>query len=115
MSGMPKLRQTLRSSCILQKIEPYVDYYKKQIKLYNETVHNILKNEIDLILPQKCGIITALVSGFIELAYEGISIFLHDRRHKTLHKAAKAMDIVKAMDIKMTIQCINSCIWKTKW
>ena len=67
-------------------------------------MHHILKNEIDLILPQlhtkqKCGIITALVSGFIGLACEGISSFLHNRRHKALHEA------VKAMDSKTTIQC----------
>ena len=51
-----------------------------------------LKNEIDLILPQlpteqKRSIITALVSGFIALAYEGISSFLHNKRHKALLKA----------------------------
>ena len=87
----------------MQKIGPYVDYYKKQIKSYNDTVHHILKNEIDLILPQlptkqTCGIITALVSGFIGLAYESTSSFLHNRRHKALQKA------VKAMDSKTTIQ-----------
>ena len=26
-----------------KKIRPYVDYYKKQIKSYNDTVHHILK------------------------------------------------------------------------
>ena len=46
--------------------------------------HNIMENEINLILPQismkqKCGIITMLVSSFIGLAYEGISIFLHHK------------------------------------
>ena len=35
-----------------KEIEPYVFYYKRQIKSYNNTAHNILKNEIDLILPQ---------------------------------------------------------------
>ena len=34
------------------KIRPYVDYYKKQIKSYNDAVHHILKKEIDLILLQ---------------------------------------------------------------
>ena len=86
-----------------RKIKPYIGYYKQQIKSYNDTVHHILKNEIDLILPQlpikqKWGIITALVSGFIGLACEGISTFLHNRRHKALHKA------VKALDNKTTIQ-----------
>ena len=61
-------------------------------------MHNILKNEIGLILPkyverkEKCGIIRLLISGFIGLAYEGISSFLHHRRHKTFHKAVKAME-----------------------
>ena len=32
-----------------KKIQPYVDYYRQQIKPYNDTVHHILKNEIDLI------------------------------------------------------------------
>ena len=54
--------------------------------------HNILKNEINLILPQisrkqKCGIITTLVSSFIGLAYEGISSFLYHKRNKALHMA----------------------------
>ena len=67
-----------------KKIEPYVIYYKRQIKSYNNTAHNILKNEIDLILPQlngkeKCGIITIIVSSFIGLGYEGISSFLHHK------------------------------------
>ena len=40
----------------------------------------------------KRGIITLLISGFIGLAYEGISSFLHNRRRKALHKAVKAME-----------------------
>ena len=64
-----------------KKIEPFVIYYKRLIKSYNNTTHNILKNELNLILPQiprtqKCGIITTLVSSFIGLGYEGISSFL---------------------------------------
>ena len=67
-----------------KKIEPFVLYYKRLIKSYNNTTHNILKNEINLILPQiprkqKCGIITMLVSSFIRLAYKGISSFLHHK------------------------------------
>ena len=45
----------------------------------NTTIYNILDNKIRPLLPQvsrqKCGIITTLVSGFIGLAYEGISSF----------------------------------------
>ena len=67
-----------------KKIEPYVSYCKRQIKSYNNTAHNILKNEIDLILPKisrkhKCGIITTIVSSFMGLTYEGISSFLHHK------------------------------------
>ena len=87
-----------------KRIEPFVMYYKRVIKTYNNAAHNILTNEIDLILPQiprtqKCGIITTLVSSFIGLAYKGISSFLHHKWNKALHKA------VKAMDSKTTIQC----------
>ena len=57
-----------------KKIEPFMLYYKRLIKPYNNTAHNILENEINLILPQiprkqKCVIITMVVSSFIGLAY----------------------------------------------
>ena len=35
-----------------KKIESFVIYYNQLIKLYNNTAHNTLKNEIGLILPQ---------------------------------------------------------------
>ena len=97
-----------------RKFKPYVDCYKQQIKSYNDMVHHILKNEIDLILPelptnQNQGIITGLVSGFIGLAYEGISSFLHNRRHKALHKA------VKLWTVRQQFNITNSCIWEIKW
>ena len=67
-----------------KKIEPFVLYYQGLIQSYNNTAHNILKNEINLILPQiprkqKCGIIIMLVSSFTGVAYEGISSFLHQK------------------------------------
>ena len=58
-----------------------------------------MNNEIGLILPhytdrkEKRGIITLLLSGLIGLAYEGISTFLHNRRHKALHNRVKAMEM----------------------
>ena len=59
----------LRTYC--NKIKPFVSYYSKLIHSYNKTTHNILQNEIRLLLPQvsrqKCGIITTLVSSFIGL------------------------------------------------
>ena len=74
------------------------------MKSYNNTTHNILEKEINLLLPQipkvqKCGIITMLVFSFIRLAYEGISSFLQNKRNKALHKA------ITAMDNKANIQC----------
>ena len=66
----------------------------------------MLTNELALILPtfptqirQRRGIITSLITGFIGLAYEGISRFLHHKRQKALHKA------VHAMENKVDIQC----------
>ena len=41
---------------------------------------------------EKSGIMTSLISSFIGLAYESVSSFLHNRRHKALHKAVKAME-----------------------
>ena len=54
---------------------------------------------------QKCGIITILVSSFIELAYEGISSFLH---HKALHKAINAMDNKANIQHNKLMQLENS-------
>ena len=72
-----------------------------QIKASNATVHHILKNEVDLILPKfyteqrnKRGIFGAIISGFIGLAFEGISSFLYHKRHKAFHKTVKAMSIL---------------------
>ena len=67
-----------------KQIEPFVLYYKRLINSYNTTIHDMLTNEISLILPQiprkqKHGINTTLVSSFIGLAYEGISSFLHHK------------------------------------
>ena len=72
----------LKAYC--NKIRPFVTYYNKLINSYDNTVHNILENEIKLLLPQvnrkqKCGIITTLVSSFIGLAYEGIYSFLQHK------------------------------------
>ena len=39
----------LKTFC--KKIEPFVVYYKRLIKSYNITMHNILENEINLLLP----------------------------------------------------------------
>ena len=68
------------SKTYCNKIKPFVSHYNNLITSYNTTIYKILENEIKPFLPQisrqKCGIITTLVSGFIGLAYEGISNFL---------------------------------------
>ena len=76
-------------------------FYKMHFKACNLTAHQILKDEVDLILPKfyegqksKRGIFSALISGFIGLAFEGISSFLHHKRHNALHKAVKAMSVL---------------------
>ena len=85
------------------KIKHFVSHYNKLIKSYNITVYNILENEIKPLLPQiprqKCGIITTLVSGFICLAYEGISRLLQQKCENALQKA------VNAMSNQANIQC----------
>ena len=40
----------LKAFC--NKARPFVTYYNKQINSYNNTAHNILENEIKLLLPQ---------------------------------------------------------------
>ena len=94
---------------------PFVVYYKRLIKSYNHTTHNVLENEINLILPhvlrkQKCGIITTLVSSFIGLAYEGISSFLHHKRNKALCTAVKAMDNKANVKCNKLMQIENSML-----
>ena len=82
------------------KCRPYMAFYKMQINTYNKTTHHILKNEVDLILPKfpkgrknKRGNFSAIISGFVALAFEGVLSFVHNRRHKALCKAVSAMSI----------------------
>ena len=78
-----------------RRIAPYVKFYKQQIDYYNLTTYNILQNEIGLILPSfnnrkkrfLTTILSTIASKVIGLAFEGISSFLHHKRHKALQKA----------------------------
>ena len=93
------------------KITPYTQLYQSQIQYYIQTVYGTLTNDIGEILPkflndnrQKHGAILASILGsvaskVIGLAYEGISSFLHHKRHKALHKA------VVVMNKKTDVQC----------
>ena len=80
-----------------KNIIPYMYLYKHQVEYYGKTVYEILEKDIGLILPkfedreknikQKCQkrqIILALISGFIGLAFEGISNFLQHKQETEL-------------------------------
>ena len=86
------------------KIMPYAWLYQRQIQYYNKTAYDTLANDIGKILPkfpnsdkrQRFGailttILGSIASKVIGLAYEGISSFLHQKRHKALHKAVVVM------------------------
>ena len=82
-----------------QKIAAYVEFYQKQIEYYNCTAYEILETEIGLILPtygrRNKRFIGAIIGGIalsvIDLAFKGISSFLHHKRHKALTKAVNVM------------------------
>ena len=78
------------------KLKPFISYYSKLIKSYNSTIYDLLENKIKPLLPnkprQKRGLVTTLVSGFIGLAYEGISSFLQRKWDNALKRAVLAMD-----------------------
>ena len=97
----------------------FVYYFKKQIDSYNKTVQNILMKEIPLIPPnfqskkkEKISKIASLVTGFIRLAYEGISSFLHNKRQTALKKEFMAME--KQVNLerkKISFQRFNGNVW----
>ena len=88
-----------------------------QITSHNLTAHKILKNEVDLILPKfprkhrnKRGIFGTIISGFLGLAFKGVSSFLHHKRHKALQKAVKAMSISTEAQRNKLMHLENSLI-----
>ena len=102
-----KIPSTIKdmSNVYCKSIVPYMFLYKHQVEYYKKTVYDILKKDIGLILPrfedreknvnQKCQkrqIISALISGFIGLAFEGISSFLQHKRGKPLQQAMHTMN-----------------------
>ena len=112
------------------KIAPYAQLYQRQIQYYNKTAYDTLANDIGKILPkfptdkrQRCGAILASILGSIAskvigLAYEGISSFLHHKRHKALHKAVAVMnkktnvqhDQIHHLEDSMIIKCVYCLI-----
>ena len=88
-----------------------------QINACHATAPQILKNEVDLILPKfyaehrdKRGIFETIISGFIGLAFEGISSFLHHKRHNVLQRAVKAISISMDMQRNKLMHLENSLI-----
>ena len=91
-----------------KRITPYVKFYKQQIEYLNWTAYNILQNEIGLILPSfnnnnrkkrfLTTILGTIASKVIGLAFEGISSFLHHKRHKALQKAVNIINSKSEID-----------------
>ena len=87
------------------KIVPYMEFYKRQIKYYNHTASKNLTNDIGLILPtfptdnrpKRGAILTSVLGGIassvIGIAYEGISSFLHHKRHKAVKVMERKTDL----------------------
>ena len=88
-----------------KNIIPYMYLYKYQVEYYVKTVYEILEKDIGLILPkfedreknikqrhQKRQMISALISGFIALAFESISSFLQHKQEKALQQAMHTMN-----------------------
>ena len=102
LNGYGNYVRKLHKYCL--RIATYMDFYKRQIAYYNITAYRIMTKDIGLILPTfptekrpKQGAILAsclggIASSIIGLAYEGISSFLHHKRHKALHKAMTVME-----------------------
>ena len=104
MRGLVKIKDLL---FYCAKLRPYMVLYKMQIIAHILTAQKILKNEVDLILLKfqtqrrdKRAIFGAVISGFLGLAFKGISSFLHHIRHRALQKAVKMMSIM--MDLRET-------------
>ena len=89
-----------------RRIAPYVKFYKQQIDYYNQTAYNILQNEIGLTLPSfnnrkkrfLTTILGTIASKVIGLAFEGISSFLHHKKHKALQKAVNVINSKSEID-----------------
>ena len=99
MSDKPFMQKYLKHC---QRIVPYIRLYQKQVQYYNQTTYNILQYEINLILPTLndlnrkkrflSAVLGTIASKIIGLAFEGISSFLHHKRHKALNKAIKQIN-----------------------
>ena len=89
-----KIPSTIKDMFIVycRNIIPHMYLYKHQVEYYEKMVYNILEKDIGMILPKfgntesniqpkhpKRQIISALISGFLGLAFEGISSYLQHK------------------------------------
>ena len=89
-----------------RRIAPYVKFYKQQIDYYNRTAYELLQNEIGLILPNLntskkrflTTVLGTIATKAVNLAFEGISSFLHHKCHKALQKAVKVLNSRESID-----------------
>ena len=94
-----------------RNIIPYMYLYKHQVEYYEKTVYNILEKDMGMTLPKfgntdnsvqsKClkrQIISALISAFIGLTFEGISSYLQHKQQKALQQVMHTMN--KRMNIE---------------
>ena len=106
-----------------RRITPYVKFYKQQIDYYNQTAYNLLQNEIGLILPNfnsrkkrfLSTILGTIATKVIGLAFEGISSFLHHKRHKALQKAINALSFRTNINHKRVYHLENTMIMYGKY
>ena len=88
-----------------RNIIPYTYLYKHLVEYYEKMVYNILEKDIGMILPKfgntendikskspKRQFISALISGFIGLAFEGISSYLQHKQQKALQQAMHTLN-----------------------
>ena len=107
--NISKKSYLLRYIRYCRRLAPYVKFYKQQIDYYNWTTYNTLQNEIGLIFPSfnnnnnrkerfLTTILGTIASKVIGLAFEGISSFLHHKRHKALQKAVNIINSKTEID-----------------
>ena len=107
LNGEGKYMTKLRRHCL--RIAPYISFYQRQITYYNLTTHRIITKDIKLILPNIpttkrnkhraiiASVLGGIASSVIGLAYEGISSFLHQKRHKALNSV---MIVIEKTDLQ---------------
>ena len=102
---------------------PYMYLYKHQVEYYERMVYNILEKDIGMILPKfgktesdmqskrpKRQIISTLISGFIGLAFEGLSSYLQHRWQRALQKAMNTMNKRNNIERNRVFHLENSMI-----